>query len=53
MQNYVYCPLIALVTIYNGNSQSVLSRSQGIRDQSPGDRWIHFCNAYFEVFIYN
>ena len=26
--------------------QSVLRGSQGIRDQFPGDLWIHFCNSY-------
>jgi len=31
---------------------SVLGRSQRIRDQFPGDPWIHFCNCYFEVYLF-
>jgi len=27
------------------------SESQGIRNQFPGDPWIHFCNGYFEVHL--
>jgi len=26
--------------------------SQGIRDQFPGDPWIHFCTHYFEVYLF-
>jgi len=32
-------------------SQSVLHGSQAIRDQLPGDPWIHFCNGYLEVYL--
>ena len=33
-------------------SQNVLSASQGIRDQFPGDPWIRFCNSYSEVYLF-
>jgi hypothetical protein len=33
-------------------SQSVFRGSQGIRDQFPEDPWIHFCNGYFEVYLF-
>jgi hypothetical protein len=34
---------------YISGSQSDFSESQEIRDQFPGDPWLHFCNGYFEV----
>jgi len=34
---------------YISGSQSVL-RGPWIRDQLPGDPWIHFCTGYFEVY---
>jgi len=30
----------------------VLRGSEGIREQFPGDPWIHFCNRSFEVCLY-
>jgi hypothetical protein len=30
----------------------VLGRFQGIREQFAGDPWLHFCNGYFEVYIF-
>ena len=28
------------------------SRPQGICDQFPGDSWLHFCNDYFEFYLF-
>ena len=33
-------------------SQTVLRGFQGIRDQFQGDPWIHFCNDYFEIYLF-
>jgi hypothetical protein len=33
-------------------SQIVLCEIPAIRDQFPGDAWIHFCNGYFEVYLF-
>jgi hypothetical protein len=38
--------------LYACRSQSVLRRSQGMRDQFPGDPWIHFCNGCFDVYLF-
>jgi hypothetical protein len=38
--------------IYNRIKQwsQKYAQSQGIRDQFPGDQWIHFCNSYIEEY---
>jgi len=28
------------------------AQSQGIRDQFPGEQWIHFCNGYIEDYLF-
>jgi len=38
--------------ICNSGSQSVVWGSQEIHDQFPGDPWIHFCNGYFDVYLF-
>ena len=38
--------LILFTTTQTSSSQSVT------RDQFPGYPWIHFCNGYFEVFLF-
>jgi hypothetical protein len=38
--------------VKTSSSQSVLRRFKGIRDQFPGDPWIHFCNGCFEVYLF-
>jgi hypothetical protein len=38
------------VNRYCGRSFSVLRG--GIRDQFPGDPRVHFCNGYFEVYLF-
>ena len=40
-------------TKQNSGSQSVLRGSTGIRDQFPGDPWMHFCNGCFEIYCFN
>jgi len=37
--------------LWASGSQSVLRRSQEIRDLFPEDPWIHVCNGYFEVYL--
>jgi len=31
---------------------SLLSRSEGIRDQFTEDPWTSFCNGYFAIYIF-
>jgi hypothetical protein len=38
--------------VYGSGSQSVLYGSQGIREQFPGDLWIHFYSGYFKVYLF-
>jgi hypothetical protein len=38
--------------LWASGSQSVLRKSQEIRDMFPEDPWIQFCNGYFEVFLF-
>jgi hypothetical protein len=38
--------------LYYSGSQSVPRGFQGIRDQLPGVLWRHFCNGYFEVYLF-
>jgi len=41
----------ACIIVLSSGSQSVLRRSQGIRDQFPGDPGLHFFNGYFEIYF--
>jgi hypothetical protein len=36
---------------YISGSQSVF-RGPWVREQLPGDPWIHFCTGYFEVYLF-
>jgi hypothetical protein len=42
----------AVENVQTSGSHSSLHESQWIRDQFPGDPWIHFCNAYFQVYLF-
>jgi len=35
----------------NGSSETEFLGSRGIRDQFPGDPWLHFSTRYFGVYI--
>jgi hypothetical protein len=37
---------------WSSGSQIVLRGSQGIREQSPGDPRVHFCDHYFEIYFF-
>jgi hypothetical protein len=40
------------IVLYSSGSQSVLRRSQGIRDHFPKDPLMHFCNGNIEVYLF-
>jgi hypothetical protein len=40
------------IHLYASVSQTVPRGSQGIREQYPGDTWMHFSNGYFELYLF-
>jgi len=38
--------------LQTNGSQSVLCGSHGIRDQFPGEPWIHFRTGYFQICLF-
>jgi hypothetical protein len=47
------CSLTKVRMMYSSDSQSLLHGSQWIRNQFPGDRWLHFLNDCVDVYFFN
>jgi len=45
--------IVSLIKIlWASGSQSVLRRSQEIRDRFPEDPWLHVGSGYFEIYLF-
>jgi len=45
-------PVVVVVIIFTSSLQNVLHESQRIRDQFPGDSWIHICNIVLKFWYF-